>query len=264
MTQEIELREKSSAQRLEGKVPCFLPEDLAKQQDTFDNLYQHSEPWNYSERAIEWVRFDYVEEMVKARVRPGATLLDVGCAFGQLTERFRGLGAQVWALDLSKRAALMAHERIGSWAKVICASSTDMSCFPDESFDFVVLSDGLQGWEINDDLKLKVLQETQRILKPNGFALLTDYLGPKHFKKYIELIRSGPLDVLSIDYLGDRIGFQITTNLEPFRWVPGVRQIIASHSLAKAFCQYSKGSPRLSKHLGILCQKNERSDHRVL
>lgn len=255
-----EILSRAPKERINGVLPLFLENDGESRISTFVELYEKNvEPWDYSKKAIEWERFDYVKNEVAkivSSVSGPARILDLGCAFGQLTTHLLDLGAEVWALELSPRAALEAHHRLGSRAHVVCGSSTDLSFFLPNSFDCVVLSDGLVGWEISDPVKLKVLREVERVLKPGGYALLTDYLSPKAFEGHVALVKQGPLVLRRKDYLGDRLGFQLWANFRNHTWIPGVRTLMASKSFAKWSTRVSKKlGPRFSKHLGLLLQK---------
>ena len=59
------------------------------------------EPWDYSRRAVETLRHEYIADLVRSLKPSAKRVLDVGCSLGQLTARLRGCAAEVHACDLS-------------------------------------------------------------------------------------------------------------------------------------------------------------------
>ena len=104
--------------------------------------------------------------------RPGQVILDVGCADGA-TMVYCGLqGATVYGQDLdpdSVSAANRQLERFGINGEARCGDAAALS-FPDSYFDGVISSDFFE--HISDDVKVKVLREVYRVLKPGRMAII--------------------------------------------------------------------------------------------
>jgi trans-aconitate 2-methyltransferase len=79
-----------------------------------------------------------VLERVAGRVSPGATVLDVGCGTGRVTEALLGLvpDGRVLAVDASEAMVDLARERLGDRARVWCQDVLDLVV--DEPVDVVV------------------------------------------------------------------------------------------------------------------------------
>jgi len=241
-------------------VPILLPSEFKSFIDSFEEKYNsHDEPWDYSKRAVEQVRHCYVAEKAKKLIGNGKRILDIGCALGQLTSRLKGISSEVWGIDISPTATVKAKKNLDllEWDgfRIVAASATDLP-FKNESFRLVILSDGLVGWELSQVQKMRVLSEVKRVLEPGGFAILTDYLPPKYFKSHKESVLQGPLEFVSIDYLGDRIGFQIANNLKPVANFWPIKKMLASLKFNLFLSQISKPlGPAFSKHISIILRK---------
>jgi ubiquinone/menaquinone biosynthesis C-methylase UbiE len=239
-------------------IPVFLPSDLKTH---FEKMYSEvAEPWDYTSRGVELLRFEYVARKAMELNPQKGPLLDVGCALGQLTHRLLNASNEIHAIDISLTAVRNAKQKCaslpgGAEIHFACASATDLP-YVDEYFDLVIFSDGLEGWELSTDQRLKALAHAFRVVKPGGYVLLTDYLHPRDFKKHIELIKSTAFRLKKVDYLCDRVGFQITNNLRGIKTWPGVRQLLSHVGFMKLLAQLSRpwGS-RASKHLAMVLQK---------
>ncbi|MEI7973626.1 MAG: hypothetical protein WCH11_04585, partial [Bdellovibrio sp.] len=76
-------------------------------QHSTDFEFKHqseSEPWNYSDRAAEILRHEWVSEMAQFYDPQGFGVLDVGCSFGQLSQRLLERGLKLISMDLSSKA----------------------------------------------------------------------------------------------------------------------------------------------------------------
>ena len=242
-------------------VPILLSESIKKYIDLFDAKYtSHAEPWDYSRKAVEQVRFVYVTQVAKELIGDGQRILDIGCSLGQLTHQLNGIGREVWAMDISPIAAVKTRKFLnerggGEGFKVFAASATELP-FADNSFRVVLLSDGLHGWELSDELQFDVLREVHRVLEPGGYAVLTDYLSPRNFLQYQEKLKNGPLEFVRVEYLGDRVGFQIANNFKSLQNVWPFKSVLGSLKFNLALCKLSKPfGPNFSKHMAVILRK---------
>src|SRR6266851_4309442 len=116
-----------------------------------------------------------------AQLRPGETVLDVGCGTGTLalvakervgaTGLVSGIDPSAQLLTRARRKAARRGLEINFQLGVI-----EQLPFPDQSFD-VVLST-LMMHHLPDDLKRQGLAEIARVLKPGGRLLVLDMKGP--------------------------------------------------------------------------------------
>jgi ubiquinone/menaquinone biosynthesis C-methylase UbiE len=231
----------------------------------FEDLYRNqSEPWRYSDRAIELVRHDWTLELIAKYLpqAPGRRVLDVGCSLGLLTSRIAELTPTLTAIDIAPTAVEKAKTR--------CAESQATRGTPvefrvggaleiparDGEFDLVVCADGIHGWEFSDTQKTKAFSEVNRVLAPGGIAIFTDALRPNWFEGAVKLVEQSPLKVIEIDYFGDRLWYQLESAVKAVRTFPGIRWCLSNKPLARSIRSISKlRGPSGSIHLGIVAQK---------
>ncbi len=226
----------------------------------FETKYtSEAEPWDYSKRAVELIRHEYVQNKVRELAQKPSRVLDIGCALGQLTMTLDGIVDEVWGVDLSPTAVVKANQLMkpSKGTKFFWASADAVNLpFKSDQFQIVLLSDGLIGWELNEDLQLKVLKEVHRVLAPGGYAILTDYLKPRDFDSHIKVVQKGQLKLIQTDHLGDRLGFQLANNLKPLSHLWPFEQIIGSLSLNRLLSQVGQNLGKaFSKHLAMVLQK---------
>jgi ubiquinone/menaquinone biosynthesis C-methylase UbiE len=239
-------------------VAVFLPLDLKTH---FESIYQDSaEPWDYTSRGVELLRFDYVVNQVRVLNPSKGPILDVGCSLGQMTHKLVAYANELHAMDISVTAVRGAKKRCAELlgrdqVHFVCASAADLP-FRENYFDVVVLSDGLQGWELSLNQKQSALSEAYRVLKPGGHAVLTDYLHPRDFQKHIDFVRTTSFQLKTVDYLCDRIGFQLTNNFRAIKSWPVVKQILSSVPFMKLLAKISyPWRKKASKHLAMILRK---------
>jgi ubiquinone/menaquinone biosynthesis C-methylase UbiE len=104
-------------------------------------------------------------EFVKARMKPGGTLIDVGAASGDFVNMAVDDGIDATACDYSREALLHAEKHYNLKTLQSPAESIDA---PDDSFDVVTMFHTIE--HLPDPLK--VLREMYRILKPDGLIFL--------------------------------------------------------------------------------------------
>lgn len=112
-----------------------------------------------------------------AQVKPGETVLDVGCGTGSLTLAAKqqvGSTGKVYGTDASPEMIEMARQKAAK-AGVDVTFQVDLIeniTFPDNQFDVVLSS--LMMHHLPDDLKRDGLAEIYRVLKPGGRLLVVD------------------------------------------------------------------------------------------
>ncbi len=100
-------------------------------------------------------------------IRPGSSVLDLGCGTGQLASwvsRIVGSGGKVLGIDPSPYRIAIAERRARKGLAFAVAGSGDLSALPSRSFDVVFLN-YVFHW-IDD--RQQALEQIRRILKPGG------------------------------------------------------------------------------------------------
>lgn len=111
-----------------------------------------------------------------AQVRPGMTLLDVGCGRGEILRHAAQLGADAYGIDYATVAVNMSQHVIESVNGVVPGRTAVMQSdakklpFPTGVFDRVLMFDvveHLYPWELQQSLA-----EIHRVLKPDGMFIV--------------------------------------------------------------------------------------------
>ncbi len=113
----------------------------------------------------------YFDNLAKAYAPhfQGETLLDVGCAYGFLLERFRGK-ASLYGHDISAHAVEVARTRLPE-AKFSVGNAGEPLPFGAGSFDGVMMTDVIEHL-VREDQE-RAVDELRRVLRPGGTAYLT-------------------------------------------------------------------------------------------
>ncbi len=147
-------------------------------------------------RVIRWARFyDPLVTLVTlgrapamreqaadlAAIRPGESVLEVGCGTGELTGRARaraGPTGLVCGIDPSAEMIAVARQKAarGGLGIDYRVAAVEALPFPDATFDIVLSS--LMMHHLPDDLKPRGLAEVRRVLKPGGRLLIVDFKRP--------------------------------------------------------------------------------------
>ncbi|MBI3435670.1 MAG: methionine biosynthesis protein MetW [Proteobacteria bacterium] len=81
--------------------------------------------------------------VVAAMVEPGSRVLDVGCGDGELLKLLETRGVDGRGIELSREGV---NDSVAKGLAVIQGDAdTDMAAYPDDAFDFVILSQTLQA-----------------------------------------------------------------------------------------------------------------------
>jgi len=109
--------------------------------------------------------------MMERYIRPASTILDIGGGPGHYTIHFAKQGHTVTLLDLSGENVRFAKKKARQYGVKITAvqgDATDLSRFPDDSFDTVFLMGPLYHL-MTEESRLQAIQEAKRVLKPGGY-----------------------------------------------------------------------------------------------
>ncbi len=149
--------------------------------------------------------------------KKGMSILDVGCGTGSFLEFYLRYQCQLYGIDTSPAMMEIARQRLGENADLYLGSATEMP-YPEGHFDLIVSM--LVLHEMDQPIRLAVLEEMKRVLKPDGRILLIDFdpgpleffegwrtkaiiilseiaAGRQHFKNYRHFMSTSGLDTLT-------------------------------------------------------------------
>ena len=110
----------------------------------------------------------------------GKRLLDIGCGEGNDLNYFKGLGAEIYGIDINATAVRIAQDRFALGEQNIKATNASTLNFPDSTFDVVTSNYVLQSIEELEP----VFKEIDRVLKPGGeFVFLATHPMRQYFEK---------------------------------------------------------------------------------
>jgi SAM-dependent methyltransferase len=128
----------------------------------------------------EWERFESGRtpamslrthiQMLEGYVRPGDRVLDAGAGPGRFTLELLRLGAHVTALDISPGQLELLRARVPD-VDAQLGDITDLSRFPDDSFDVTVCFGGPLSYVL--DRADRAVAELSRVTKPGGHVLVS-------------------------------------------------------------------------------------------
>jgi ubiquinone/menaquinone biosynthesis C-methylase UbiE len=154
---------------------------------------------HYDAFAEEYAGIDQSTERILSRIEipPESSILDIGCATGNLTLRLpeRGSPKRAVGIDLSGKALSIAKEH--AWAlslqnlQFLCASARHLP-FGEEEFDIVVSN--IVFHLIPD--QQNALAEVVRVLKPSGAAVLQFLGGGDVTPEMVEVVHNAWSEIL--------------------------------------------------------------------
>lgn len=134
----------------------------------YNKVYFENIDKNYFNR-IDKFRFFTIVKIVK-KIKP-KKILDAGCGSGIYLSYFTSFAEKIYGIDSSESGCKVAKDRVKKFNNVIIKKMdlTKKLDFPDSFFDFILCSEVLEHIKNNKF----TLFELKRVLKPDGFILLT-------------------------------------------------------------------------------------------
>lgn len=111
---------------------------------------------------------------VERRLPPGATVLELGCGYGRVTERLAHAAGRVVGVDTAPESIELARRlwRRAERCEFLLMDAIDLQ-FPDESFDAVVcVQNGICAFRLDPR---RLLEEALRVTRAGGVVLLSSY-----------------------------------------------------------------------------------------
>lgn len=119
------------------------------------------------------VEFLTTMRVLEDYVEPGMKILDLGAGTGAYAVPLAERGCAVDAVELAEKNAALLREKIqpGQQVRVFCQSAADLSRFPEDAYDAVLVLGPL--YHLHDPAERKqCLQEARRVCKRDGVLLL--------------------------------------------------------------------------------------------
>ncbi|MBN1635368.1 MAG: methyltransferase domain-containing protein [Deltaproteobacteria bacterium] len=158
------------------------------------------------------------EEIVKKYVRPGMSMLDIGCGTGALLEMATRVGAHASGIDIAGNMLAAARKRMEehSLGDTVILHHTPAGVvemdglFQDKSFDLVTSI--LVISELYEDELRWMLREIRRILKPDGMLVLAGEVQPVGLVKRV-VYSTLRMPMAFVTHLFSRTGTKPVENL---------------------------------------------------
>jgi 2-polyprenyl-3-methyl-5-hydroxy-6-metoxy-1,4-benzoquinol methylase len=145
-------------------------ERIAKEIQHGRFLAQHGagEIWNWESPAgkLRWARR---VKMLSSHLRPGMTVLELGCGTGTFTRELAQSGADIIAIDVSPELLEIARANHSAPNVHYQRENAYALSYPDAAFDSVVGSSVLHHLEVEE-----ALRNIYRVLKPGGTMFFTE------------------------------------------------------------------------------------------
>lgn len=116
-----------------------------------------------------YLRHVFAYEFAKTIIKPGSSVLEVGCGEGYGTSLLAQMASRVTALDVDEATLASAAAKYGSDKTKFTSYDGGRMPFPDGGFDAVVCFQVIE--HVRDDAAF--VRELRRVLKPGGPLILT-------------------------------------------------------------------------------------------
>lgn len=115
-------------------------------------------------RAENKIRIPWITQEIEKKIKGKATLLDIGCGGGFLTNSLAKRGHKVSGIDISEKTLEVAKKYDETKSVHYLLANAYNLPFKENTFDAVFALDVLEHVESPD----KLIEEASRVLKPNG------------------------------------------------------------------------------------------------
>ena len=125
--------------------------------------------WNRLQKKTPYEKY-ITTHMMDRYIQPGSRIMDIGGGPGHYSIHYAKQGHTVTLLDLSDENVRFAKKKARQYGVKITAmqgDATDLSRFPDDSFETVFLMGPLYHL-LTEESRIRAVQEAKRVLKPGG------------------------------------------------------------------------------------------------
>ena len=178
-----------------------------------DGLSLDSKPgifgWDKIDRGSAFL-MDHLSQFLKTYKKAPQSLLDLGCGYGYLAISASRFGFnRIMATDNNAAALIAAKQNLDQLDSinrdVIAADAGDGI---DEQFDTILCNPPFHsGFSVDDQLAIKFLSQTQRLLKPTGKALFVvntfiplEHKAKSYFERIEVVANNGSFKLVSIQH----------------------------------------------------------------
>ena len=113
-----------------------------------------------------------------SQAQKNSFVLDVCCGTGDQAFYFAQISENVFGIDLDQGMLKLAKQKMQKQQNAVCfkiANATNLP-FEDNYFDIITISLALH--EKEEEVRIKVIEEMKRVVKPNGRIIVADYKTP--------------------------------------------------------------------------------------
>ena len=159
------------------------------------HIHLHKQPAQTEGRLIRWAPYyDLVTNLMmlgrarrlrsmtvdQALIKPGESVLDVGCGTGEVTllAKTRAKGGQVYGIDPAPEMIAVARRKAFRRGLDIDFRLGVIEALPFSDASIDVVTSSLMMHHLPEALKMRGLVEIYRVLKPGGRLLIADFIRP--------------------------------------------------------------------------------------
>jgi 2-polyprenyl-3-methyl-5-hydroxy-6-metoxy-1,4-benzoquinol methylase len=183
--------------------------DIPVSKEIWDSQYSNGK-WNFLGHLDQLARYSVVAGYLQY-LKPGGSILDVGCGDGILLERLSPTGySKYLGIDISEAAIDKAVQKQNEQAAFITGDAEKY--VPIESFDVVVFNESL--YYFNDPLD--VVGKYIKALKEDGIFIISTYLGSERALSILGGVKSAYFSLVEVK-ITHKAKSWICTIFSPFR-----------------------------------------------
>jgi ubiquinone/menaquinone biosynthesis C-methylase UbiE len=143
---------------------------------------QHSaanlQTYNAAEVATHYAALDYISPcerlLIDTYIKPGMAILDLGVGGGRTTPYLSSRASLYVGADYSEEMIRVCQEKFPQ-LKFFVADASDLSIFPDDSFDAVVIAFNGMDYVLPEERRRQCLKECRRVLRVGGVLLFSSH-----------------------------------------------------------------------------------------
>jgi ubiquinone/menaquinone biosynthesis C-methylase UbiE len=140
-----------------------------------ESIFKH---YNSPFVAASYGRQEYITPcerlLFSTYIKPGVAILDIGVGGGRTSPYLAKNASRYVGIDYAPEMVRLCRRKYPQW-EYSEGSATDLSCFPDESFDVIVMSYNVLDDLVPDASRWRCLQECHRVLGNKGILIFSSH-----------------------------------------------------------------------------------------